>query len=107
MFGANVHHFPGSCILDVGGAPYISHKNFTFLASSLKPPADGSSYYARRFPRPRPSSFVKIKVKLHLRHFGRTLKINSQRQFEHRKIMQTFENLLLQNYCLLIIKGFG
>ena len=42
-------------------APYISHKImaqktniFTFSTSSLKPPTDGASYYARRFPRPRP-----------------------------------------------------
>ena len=27
---------------------------FTFSTSSLKPPPDGASYYARRFPRPRP-----------------------------------------------------
>ena len=60
IFGANVHHFPGLCLLGFGGAPYISHKitaqkqNFTFSNSSLKPPAGGASYYARRFPRPRP-----------------------------------------------------
>ena len=60
IFGANVHHVPGLCLLGIGGAPYISHKimaqkpNFQFSTSSLKPPADGASYYARRFPRPRP-----------------------------------------------------
>ena len=26
IFGANVHHVPGLCLLDIGGAPYISHK---------------------------------------------------------------------------------
>ena len=26
MFGAIVHHVPGSCLLGIGGAPYISHK---------------------------------------------------------------------------------
>ena len=35
---------------------------FTFLASSLKPPEDGTSCYARRFPKPRPSYFVKIMI---------------------------------------------
>ena len=60
VFGANVHHVSGLCLLGIGGAPYISHKImalnqiFTFSTSSLKPPADGGSYYAGRFPRPRP-----------------------------------------------------
>ena len=26
MFGANVYHVPGLCLLGIGGAPYISHK---------------------------------------------------------------------------------
>ena len=26
IFGANVHHVPGLCLLGIGGAPYISHK---------------------------------------------------------------------------------
>ena len=44
---------PGLCLLGIGGTPYISHKimaqkpNFTFSTSSLKPPSDGASYYAR------------------------------------------------------------
>ena len=61
IFGADVHNVPGLCLLGIGGAPYISHKimaqkpNFhIFSTSSLKPPADGALYYARRFPRPRP-----------------------------------------------------
>ena len=60
MFGENVYHVPGLCLLGMGGAPYISHKImaqnqiFTFLTSSLKPPAAGASYYAIRFPIPRP-----------------------------------------------------
>ena len=33
---------------------WLKNQIFTFLTSSLKPPADGASYYARRFPRPRP-----------------------------------------------------
>ena len=33
---------------------WLKKKLFTFSTSSLKPPADGASYYARRFPRPRP-----------------------------------------------------
>ena len=47
--------FPGLWLLRIGGAPYISHKImtqkliFTFLTSSLRSPADGTSYFARRF----------------------------------------------------------
>ena len=26
MFGANVYHVPGLCLLGIGGAPYIIHK---------------------------------------------------------------------------------
>ena len=26
IFGVNVHHVPGLCLLGIGGAPYISHK---------------------------------------------------------------------------------
>ena len=54
IFSANVYHVPGLCLLGIGGAPYISHKImaknhiFTFLTSSLKQPAGGTSYYARR-----------------------------------------------------------
>ena len=33
---------------------WLKSQNFTFSTSSLKPPADGASYYARRFPRPWP-----------------------------------------------------
>ena len=60
IFWADVHHVPGLCLLGIGVAPYISHKiiaqkpNFIFSTSSLKPPADGASYYARRFPGTRP-----------------------------------------------------
>ena len=69
MFGTNVHHIPGKILLGIGGAPTLAIKLwpkkqiFTFSTSSLKPPANGVSYYARRFPRPRPSLFVKIIVK--------------------------------------------
>ena len=60
MFGANVYHVPGLCLLGIGDAPYISHKImaqnhiFTF-STSLKPATGGASYYASRFPKPRPS----------------------------------------------------
>ena len=60
--------------LGTGGTPYISHKimaqkpSFHVLAP-LKPPLGGASYYARRFPKPRPSSFVRIILKLHLQAF--------------------------------------
>ena len=33
---------------------WLKNQIFTFSTSSLKPPANGASYYARRFPRPRP-----------------------------------------------------
>ena len=33
---------------------WLKNQIFTFSTSSLKPPADGASYYAKRFPRPRP-----------------------------------------------------
>ena len=26
IFGADVHHVPGLCLLGIGGTPYISHK---------------------------------------------------------------------------------
>ena len=26
VFGANVHHVPGLCLLGIGGTPYLSHK---------------------------------------------------------------------------------
>ena len=54
------YHVPGLCLLDIGGAPYISHKImarnriFTFLTSSLEQPASGASYYARILLKPRP-----------------------------------------------------
>ena len=60
IFGADVHHVPGLCLLGIGGAPtsdiklWLKNQIFIFSTSSLKPPADGASYYARRFPRPRP-----------------------------------------------------
>ena len=59
VFGANVHHVPGLCLLGIGGAPtlaiklWLKNHSFTFLTSSLKPPADGTSYYTRRFSKSR------------------------------------------------------
>ena len=65
IFSANVYHISGLCLLGIGGTPYISHvyyslvilwlKNHQFSTSSLKLPSDGTSYYARRLPKPRPS----------------------------------------------------
>ena len=46
IFGADVHHVPGLCLLGIGGTPHISHKimaqkpNFHIFDFSLKPPAD-------------------------------------------------------------------
>ena len=60
IFGANVHHDPGLCLLGIGGVPYIRHKiiarkpYFQIFDFSLKQPACGASYYARRLPKPRP-----------------------------------------------------
>ena len=48
---------------------WLKNQIFIFSTSSLKPPEDGASYYARRFPRPRPLQFVKIIVNLHLQAF--------------------------------------
>ena len=87
MFGANVHHVPRLCLLGIGGAPTLviklwpKNQIFTFLTSSLKPPADGASYYAT------------------YRHFGRTLKIVKCKNLVF--VYKTFENLLLQNYSKL------
>ena len=59
IFGADVHHVPGVCLLGIGGSPsliiklWLKNQIFIF-STSLKPPADGASYYARRFSRPRP-----------------------------------------------------
>ena len=56
IFGANFSNVPGLCLIVIGG-PYISHKiiaqklYFTFSTYFLKQPADGASYYDRRFPK--------------------------------------------------------
>ena len=34
---------------------WLKNRIFTFSTSSLKPPEDGTLYYARRFPKTRPS----------------------------------------------------
>ena len=60
IFGAIVHHVPGLCLLGKGAPPtlliklWLKNQIFTFSTSSLRPPADGASYYAGRFPRLRP-----------------------------------------------------
>ena len=59
-FGAIVYHVPGLCLLGIGGAPtsviklWLENHIFTFSTSSLKQPAGGASYYARRLLKPRP-----------------------------------------------------
>ena len=69
IFGANVHHFYGLWLIGIGGAPtlaiklWLKNHIFTFSNSSLKPPADDTSYYTRSFPKPKPSLFVKIIMK--------------------------------------------
>ena len=68
-------HVPGLSLLGFGGAPYNGHTvmarkpYFTFSTSSLKQPAGGASYYARRLLKPRPIYFVQIMVKLYLQAF--------------------------------------
>ena len=48
IHGSNVHHVPGLCLLGIGSAPtlatklWLGNRIFTFLTSSLKPPADGA-----------------------------------------------------------------
>ena len=61
IFGANVQHVPGLCLLGIGAPPptlviklWLKNQIFTFSTSFLKKPADGVSYYARRFLSPRP-----------------------------------------------------
>ena len=55
VFGANVHHVPGLCLLGMVVPPtlviklWLKNQIFTFSTSSLKLPADGALYYARRF----------------------------------------------------------
>ena len=89
IFSANVHHVPGLCLLGIGGARYVSHK---ILAQ--KPYFhifDFFSETTRRFLKPRPSEFVKIIVKLHLWHFGRTLKMEKCKNwFLFKRPLKTF-----------------
>ena len=72
------------------------NRTLTFSTSSLKQPAGGASYYARRLPDPRPLQFLQIMVKLYLQAFWQN--------FEYEKcqnlvsVYKTFKNLLLQNY---------
>ena len=60
IFSANVYHVPGLRLLSFGGPPtkviklWLENHIFTFLTSSLKQPAGGASYYARRLLKPRP-----------------------------------------------------
>ena len=75
IFGANVHHVSGLCLLGIGGAPYISHKiisqkpNFHIFDFFSETTSRWCFIICRRFPRPRPLSFIKIIVKLHLQAF--------------------------------------
>ena len=53
---------------------WLRNHSFTFLTSSLEPPADDASYYARIiFANHRPSDFFKIIVKLYLQAFWQNL----------------------------------
>ena len=79
-------------LLGIGGAPYISHKIwlkneiFIFSSSSLKPPADGASYYV-------------------CSNGGSTYiigEIIAKDNLNIENFMQTFENLLLHTW---IFKG--
>ena len=54
---------------------------FTFSTSSLKQPADGASYYARRLLKLRPSEFVQIMVKLHLEAFWQNFEYAKMQKF--------------------------
>ena len=71
---------------------WLENHIFIFSISSLKQPAGGASYYARRLSKSRPSYFVKIIVKL---HFGRTLKIVKLKNWV--SVYKTFKKLF-QNY---------
>ena len=56
----------GLCLLGIGGAPtsviklLLENHIFTFLTFSPKQPAGGTSYYARRLSKPRPSYLFKF-----------------------------------------------
>ena len=60
---------------------YLENHIFKFSTSSLKQPADGASYYARRLPKPRPLYFIQIMVKLHLQAFWQNFEYGKMQKF--------------------------
>ena len=61
IFGTNVHHVPGLCMLVIGDSPYISLKimaqkpYFYIFDFSSETTSIGTSCYARRLPKLGPS----------------------------------------------------
>ena len=102
IFGADVHHVPGLCLLGIGGAPYISHKiipekpNFhifdfsettsrwCFILIMLEDSLDVGHY-----------NLLNLYWNSSYRHFGRTMKIEKCKNLV--PVCKTFKNLLLQN----------
>ena len=99
IFSGNIYYIPGLCLLGIGGAPYISHKIIAqkTCLTSLKQPACGVSYNARRLPKPRPSCFVQIIMKLHLQAFWQNT-LNMEKCKNLVSVCKTFKTLLLKNY---------
>ena len=60
---------------------WLENHIFTFSTSSLKQPAGGVSYYARRLLKPRPMYFVQIMVKLHLQAFWQNFEYGKMQKF--------------------------
>ena len=60
---------------------WLENHIFTFSTSSLKQPAGGTSYYARRLLKPRPIYFVQIMVKLHLKAFWQNFEYGKMQKF--------------------------
>ena len=81
---------------------------FTFSTFSLKPPINGASYYARRFPKLRQSYFVKIKAKLQLQAFWQNFENGKYKNLV--SVYETFKkssspkllNRIL-SYCIQIV----
>ena len=75
---------------------WLENHILTFSTSSLKQPAGGASYFARRLLKPRPIYFVQIIVKLHLQAFWQNFEYGKDKNLV--SVYKTFKNLLLQNY---------
>ena len=123
IFCANVYHVPGLCLLGIGGAPtsviklWLENNIFKF-STSVKQPAGGASYYARRLPKPRPLQFVQIMVKHHLEAFWQNFKYGKMQNLVSVYNTINVKNILLKiifyktllnrilRYCTVIVLGY-